>query len=135
MKKHLLRISMLAALAAGVSHAQNAKLTADVPFPFVLGNQTLPAGTYHVDESAGSPVMIIHAAGGQRAVAMTNNTTAAREQEFSKLVFHRYGDRYFLAQIWTRGINSGREIPRTRLERELSAQKAIPRTEILVAAH
>ncbi|HYL36037.1 MAG TPA: hypothetical protein VEV17_09010 [Bryobacteraceae bacterium] len=134
MKKHLLRISMLAALAAGVSQAQSAQLTADVPFPFVLGNKMLPAGTYQVDESAGSPAVILHAADGQNASVIANPTTSARDQKISKLVFQRYGDRYFLAEIWTRGTSSGRQIPRTSLERELSAGKSMPRTKVMVAA-
>ena len=134
MKKHLLQISMLAALAAGVSQAQSARLTADVPVPFVVGDRTLPAGTYKVDESAGSAAVVIHAAGGRNVPAIANNTTSARDQKVSKLVFHRYGDRYFLAEIWSRGTSTGRQFPPTSLERELSSQKAIARTQVMVAA-
>ena len=36
-----------------------------------------------------------------------------------KLVFHRYGDQWFLFQIWPAGINTGREITSSRLEREI----------------
>ncbi|HYL39612.1 MAG TPA: hypothetical protein VEV17_27085 [Bryobacteraceae bacterium] len=132
MKKHLLRISMLAALAAGVSQAQSAQLTADVPFQFMLGNQTLPAGTYQVDQSASSHVVTVHSAGGQ-AVVIGINTTSVCDQKVSQLVFHRYGNRYFLAQIWTRDSASGWQIARTSLERELAAQRTVPRTQVLVA--
>src|SRR5207244_6047829 len=41
----------------------------------------------------------------------------------TQLVFHRYGNRYFLYQIWVRGENRGRELPQTRLERELASNR------------
>jgi hypothetical protein len=34
------------------------------------------------------------------------------------LVFDRYGDKYFLRQIWTAGNTAGLECPKTRVERE-----------------
>ena len=37
------------------------------------------------------------------------------------LVFHRYGNRYFLYQIWVEGNNRGRELPRTPSEKELAS--------------
>lgn len=33
--------------------------------------------------------------------------------------FHKYGDQYFLSQVWTIGGNSGRELPMPRVEREV----------------
>jgi hypothetical protein len=39
----------------------------------------------------------------------------------TKLVFRRYGDRYFLYQIWVEGNNRGRELPMTPLEKELAS--------------
>jgi len=133
MKKHLLRISMLAALAACVSQAQSIPLKADVPFQFMLRNQTLPAGAYQVHPSANLRMLTIQTAGGKAVPVFANSATSARNQKIDKLVFHRYGDRYFLAEVWTHGASCGWEIPPTSLERELAAHKTNARTQILVA--
>ena len=38
----------------------------------------------------------------------------------SKLVFHRYGSQYFLAQIWTAGYEQGKELPKSSRESEVA---------------
>jgi hypothetical protein len=38
----------------------------------------------------------------------------------SKLVFHRYGDTYFLSAVWVTSNTTGRELARSRAERELA---------------
>ena len=40
------------------------------------------------------------------------------------MVFHRYGDRYFLAQAWTPADNTGLQAPRSRAERVIASQLA-----------
>jgi hypothetical protein len=47
------------------------------------------------------------------AVVSLNTTSRA------KLVFHRYGDQYFLYQVWAAGATSGRQFPKSRSEREV----------------
>jgi hypothetical protein len=38
------------------------------------------------------------------------------------LVFHQYGDEYFLTEIWPAGGQTGRALPKSRAERELQRQ-------------
>jgi hypothetical protein len=45
-------------------------------------------------------------------------------QAESKLVFNRYGDHYFLSQIWEAGDNAGRELMKSREERQLERELA-----------
>ncbi|HJX92527.1 MAG TPA: hypothetical protein VJ372_18650 [Pyrinomonadaceae bacterium] len=42
----------------------------------------------------------------------------------STLVFHRYGDQYFLEQIWRDGEQEGTQVPETRSERTIRHQLA-----------
>ena len=51
--------------------------------------------------------------------------------EHTKLVFHRVAGRYFLAQIWVDGRSAGRELPPTRLERELLSKAKSQSVDIL----
>jgi len=47
------------------------------------------------------------------------------------LVFNKYGDRYFLARVWS-AAGPGAQLNRTKIERELVA--AAPVEQVLVAA-
>src|SRR5260370_5328161 len=42
----------------------------------------------------------------------------------SKLVFHRYGDTYFLSAVWVTGNPTGRQLFPSRSERDLATRKA-----------
>jgi hypothetical protein len=52
---------------------------------------------------------------------LTNAVQTSIEPSQGKLVFHRYGDEYFLSQIWQAGVNAGRELPKSRREIEVAA--------------
>ena len=58
MKKRMV-IALLCVLGllavAGNAHAQTMTFKTRVPFPFVVGNQTLPAGTYQIQRLLGRP--------------------------------------------------------------------------------
>jgi len=56
---------------------------------------------------------------------------ASATQDEAKLVFHKYGDQYFLSQIWTTGDATGRELLMPRLERQLAKNSIQRQTAIL----
>ena len=56
---------------------------------------------------------------------------AGETQEKTRFVFHKYGDQYFLSQIWTPGGNSGRELLMPRLERALAKNATELQTVVL----
>ena len=47
----------------------------------------------------------------------------------SEIVFHRYGDSYFLAEVLTGGEETGQELAPTRAERRLRSEMASNRAE------
>ena len=65
------------------------------------------------------------------ALFTTMPVRANQTQEETKLVFHKYGDQYFLSQIWTPGGSTGRELLMPRLERELAKNAKIARQTIV----
>ena len=108
-------------------------LAANIPFDFVVGKQTLPAGEYRIEQLSGRSVLLIRSTDGHTStVVMTMPALANDWQSESKLVFNRYGDQYFLSQIWTAGNQSGRELYKSPRETEL-AGKAVKR-EVAVLA-
>ncbi len=125
MKKQVLKIfsmlSLAVTLAVAAVYANPAgRLKANIPFDFSVGNETLPAGVYTVAPMTMSGVLRIRREDGREAVLIqTHGVQARREQDQTKLVFRRYGDQYFLAQVWTAGDSNGRELGKSRTEREL----------------
>ena len=134
MKANLLRTSVLAVVAAAAVYGQSSEtLTVMVPFDFIVGSQTLRAGQYSVDQETHSGAMIINGA-DQRAIVMGTALESAAALKNGKLVFHRYGNTYFLTEVWGAG-NYGRQIPKTRQERsEVPGRRLPPDDTILVSA-
>jgi len=134
MKKQFFRISgflVLAALAATqVTRAQE-RIIVNVPFEFTAGDAKLSAGEYTVGKnSSDSPVLLIARTDRSEAILVPSNAAQANEaQSDSKLVFHKYGDRYFLAQVWTAGSARGRELMKSAAEKEISLSARIEKPE------
>jgi len=114
----LLVLSSMA--ATQVARAQES-MVVDIPFAFVAGNATLPAGEYRVQKlDENSAVLLIHCwDASASALVITNAAQAKEPQAESKLVFNRYGNRYFLSQVWTAGSIRGRQLPISPREKEM----------------
>ena len=133
MRKSLLRITSLVALAfvaaTQVARAQE-PLLVTIPFSFTAGDKALPAGEYRVEKAAnGSLSLMIHRTDGSDGAFVTPLPVSKNEPSTqSKLIFHRYGNQYFLSQIWVAGYAQGRQFRETAKEKEqaLSASSAAP---------
>ena len=112
----------LTIIAAGQTVQAQQVMLVDIPFNFVAGGATLPAGEYAVGRSATNDgVLLLKQQDNPRASAMIPTFAAQRLEPKSKptLVFHRYGDRYFLSQVWTAGQIRGRQLMRSASEKEI----------------
>jgi hypothetical protein len=130
MKKNLIRISMIAALAAGCGFAQSHTVVqADIPFNFVAGKSSLPAGEYVVRQLDSTPVFYLESREGKKwMLGPVNGAKSADIQSTGKLVFHRYGNTYILSEMWQTGSVDGFRLPKSDLERELMAGSTRPAT-------
>lgn len=103
-----------------VTRAQDV-MVANIPFQFVAGNVTLPAGEYRVQKLEGKPVLLIRCPDANAsAMVIAIASQAKKTQTQSKLVFNRYGDRYFLSQVWTEGTIRGSQLLKSQREKEIS---------------
>lgn len=120
-------------LAATPSHAQ-ILLKADVPFSFSAGYGVLPAGEYSIAKVGIGQMLLVRE--GQRGVElMVPKTTESRNDiNSAKLVFHRYGDEYFLAEIWTNADESVRTLSVHPRERQLAKAGASPVVAVVYGA-
>ncbi|MGE0883211.1 MAG: hypothetical protein AB7P14_06690 [Blastocatellales bacterium] len=124
MKKQVLRIAAAIGflfILSGVSAFAQTPVTADVPFDFNVGNKTLPAGNYKVSKHSTHALALVISNTDQAdtAITLSNNITAAGNNEKSKLVFRRYNDKYFLAEVISQGEQVGHGLPMTKAEREI----------------
>jgi hypothetical protein len=140
MKKTIRRISGVLALAflaaAPAVRAQDALLV-NIPFAFTAGQMTLPAGEYRIQKVGdNSPALLIQRSDRSAAELVMSMAvdTNRKQPEQSKAVFHKYGERYFLAQIWTTGLQ-GRQLPESAKEKEqaLAAHDQRPEQITIVA--
>jgi hypothetical protein len=60
---------------------------------------------------------MVQLAGSHVCLAQTSPHSFYKSSQEPKLVFHRYGNQYFLSQIWT--TSESRDFPMSRAEREL----------------
>jgi len=123
-------------LVAACANAQSLKVTANVPFNFVVDKATLPAGAYSIESisSAASSTLLIQNSDARIQMAvLPNSAQSLNPSESTRLVFHRYADHYFLAQIWVSGNTSGRQFRRSSREAEL-ANNIQPSENVIVLA-
>jgi hypothetical protein len=115
----VLCVTLLLAASAAFAQTKQGDVVADIPFPFVVARQTLPAGHYIVSP-ANADALGIHDANNRGTFVPTLNAQRPVNDNSCKLVFHRYGDTYFLSEVWVAGNSHGRTLFRSRAERELA---------------
>ena len=125
MKKRVLVMASLLALsivaAIQVAQAQQS-MVVNIPFEFVVGNTTLPAGEYYVESLTGQSALVLkqRANPSASAVVPTFATQALEPKSDSKLIFNRYENSYFLSQFWTAGNSRGRQLLKSGREKEIA---------------
>ena len=101
--------------------AQTGAIKASIPFDFTIAKQTLPAGEYIIKVN-GMMLQLVPLE-GSNSVFVTKYTAAYKNNVTPRLVFHRYGSRCFLSQVWTTDtvhelLASPREIEYARTDKQ-----------------
>jgi len=131
---------VLGALALAANAQQTISLKAHVPFQFVVGNQTLPAGTYQVQRLMGRPVetdqvgMIVIRSidpGVYKAVVTNLVAQPLDARGSSQLVFASRAGQHYLSEVHVQG-EKDHQIPNVSRELELAASDA-SQEEVVVA--
>src|SRR5271156_4598796 len=88
----VIALILLAGLCtAGSLQAQSHEVRANVPFDFTVGGKHLPAGNYSFVSDRNDDARI-------EVLSMTFDTEKPAAN-YSRLVFNKYGDQYFLSEI------------------------------------
>ena len=112
-------------LAATPTKAQSASgVRADVPFDFIVGDRTLPAGKITVRAASTStpgPLSITNYGKGQSTFRMSQLLRGPNTPEQGRLVFHKCGNQYFLAEVWIPG-SAALGLAKSRSERAIERE-------------
>jgi hypothetical protein len=115
-------IAMFTAVSSTQAQSLAETIKANIPFDFTVADRQLPAGQYTIGRAQPTTGDLVLAISNlnSRANAMTTSVQTLERQNATKLIFHRYGDQYFLYQVWPAGSLTGRAIPKSNREREIA---------------
>jgi hypothetical protein len=135
MKKEILKgfamlmliVALALATAVASANAQSAnRVVTDIPFEFSIDYKTMPAGEYIVQTvaTAGDALLIQSADGKTSALRPSEATERMKNKPTARLVFHRYGQHYFLAEVWNGTDSPGRQLMKSLSERAIECELA-----------
>jgi hypothetical protein len=94
-------------------HAESYRMAAEVPFSYHAGSNVMPAGKTEVDHNGSSSYQRLATKAGKSIfIAAETGTTASKG---ACLIFHRYGNEYFLSEVWSPS-GTGSKLQPTREE-------------------
>jgi hypothetical protein len=101
--KHITAIALFIAasfITAGRAIAQDYTVQATIPFNFTVNGSQLPAGNYTLGSDVTNPRILKIRERTQHAHAMVLTMPSTTEtQKANVLVFHKYGNQYFLREV------------------------------------
>jgi hypothetical protein len=108
---------------ADKSFAQDQRVRATVPFDFTVGSKLLPSGTYTIKQKSSQLIMIEN---HDKPIALLSLAVpdGKKARTDGVLVFHKYGDRYFLSEILCDYASMNFQIPPSKLEKSVQVQNA-----------
>jgi hypothetical protein len=124
--KNILAIALVLAstlATAGTLSAQDHRIQANVPFSFTVGDQILPAGTYTIGSNPSTPDVLTLTNWEKNVNVITiGRANQSNPERANSLVFHKYGDRYFLSQIRSEGASVNVDLTATKAEKRARDQ-------------
>jgi hypothetical protein len=106
-------------------------IKAQIPFDFVANGKMMPAGECVITLVGTGRAALSINSGSHHAYAVPIVDEAINGKQ-TALIFHEYGDRYFLAGIKRAG-SVGYQLPASRLEAELRARN-VPEQDFTLLA-
>jgi hypothetical protein len=136
MKRNVIGILTTLTLSLLISVPTSAQTIAiaTIPFDFTVGQTQMPAGTYEISPLARATIVIRDSKTSKSVATLFRPEQARSGDSTSKLVFNRYGDKYFLSQV-KRGFGGGvMQLPTSKLEREVQiANRGVLEQKAVVA--
>jgi hypothetical protein len=130
----MLTLTLLPMLAAAQIQSDT-RIVVKVPFDFVIGSKIVPAGQLTVQRLAlEKDVLTMRNRDAKLNIFANSSRIETKEPSATTgLVFHKYGNRYFLWKVKVEGSQTVYRLPESPAEAELQAQNVQATEEILLA--
>src|SRR5947209_4663959 len=118
----MIALLLLIGSVAVAAHAQtdgHAQMRVSIPFQFNVGNTTLPSGDYtvrQINTDSNAATLQIRRKDGSANVLVNMIDAIGDTQAMTKLMFHRYGNQYYFAEVWLEGAKDGWQAPKSKAE-------------------
>ncbi len=124
---------IFAILASGSAvlqaHGQTKRVRVDVPFAFEVGSNHFAPGIYFLTDAREHVLSV--SGPSSDALVLDRQETSGSPSTNSKVVFYRYGDRYFLREVWTKGNTDHLRCFESKAERQAKeSQQAADRASV-----
>lgn len=131
-KHHFVSLFIVLVFAAMMypsqAHAQIVgSLEADIPFQFHAGDAKLPAGKYVIrmlDDSDLTIMEISKSDGSVAALFQIHSAQANSTPRKTELIFNKYGNKYFLNELFDEGEPDGSQVVKSNYEKRASQAAA-----------
>ena len=123
MKNQIYKLTAILAVFFGLAVANvqaqaPSKVEVNIPFEFSAGKETLKAGVYTIKRMSGNLVTLRNVDDDSAVILNAPvNLSSTNADAGERLVFNKYGDEYFLAQIWL-SADSGRQVLKEKKQQQ-----------------
>jgi len=110
------------------------RVIVNIPFDFTVGNKDFKAGKYAISrltDNSTTGTLIIRGEDNHSVANFNVNGVTSREGSGARVVFRRYGAKYFFGQVFDGTSNEGYGLMKSKAERE-AAKKGDSITQIVV---
>ncbi len=108
-------------LGVPASHAQTlfgTDVAANVPFDFHVGDTMFSAGKCQISPASRPTFMVIRCAGGQMKLTPVFSSERSELGAPGILRFARYGNQYYLTEVFASGRTIGSQVPLSKTAKE-----------------
>jgi hypothetical protein len=114
MKQHIFKLTAIFALflglaVTGVQAQAPSKVEVNIPFAFAAEKTTLQPGVYSIKRMSGNYLALRSADGKSTVILNAPVNLTSMDDKAERLVFNKYGDQYYLSQIWLT-VDTGRQL-------------------------
>jgi hypothetical protein len=123
----LLVLAGAMAVTAQAQTVSRAQVRVSIPFQFHVGNVTMPAGDYliqQINPAADVATLQISRKDGRANVIVNMIGAISGGRAMSQLGFRRYGNQYYFGEVWVEGNSDGLQAPKTKAERATQKELA-----------
>ena len=119
-------VSGILMIACASAQAQSRTTRASISFDFAAANNTMKAGEYTISQVNPQTILLKSADRKSQVYVMTQSVKSLSRRP-QRLVFRRYGNSYFLGEIWTTEFTGLRFAP-SKDERAIAKSGERPQT-------